>query len=88
VESERAERAADFGPVEYVCKLLGVERGAAMRWFIVLVACLLDPAALMMLFRGKRACLNVQVDRRGPSSAYDQSGRCRGAVLATSSLLV
>ena len=49
VESERAVQAADFGPVEYVSKLLGIGRDTAMRWFIVLVACLLDPAALMLL---------------------------------------
>jgi hypothetical protein len=49
VASERAERAADFGPVAYMSKLLGIERDTAMRWFIVLVACLLDPAALMLL---------------------------------------
>jgi hypothetical protein len=49
VESERMERAADFGPVEYLSKLLGIDRQTAMRWFIVLVACLLDPAAVMLL---------------------------------------
>jgi hypothetical protein len=49
VESERMERAADFGPVEYLSKLLGIDRQTAMRWFIVLVACLLDRAAVMLL---------------------------------------
>lgn len=53
VESERAVQAADFGPVEYLRKLLGIERNTAMRWFIVLVACLLDPAAFAA--GGKRA---------------------------------
>jgi hypothetical protein len=52
VESERAERGADFGPVEYLSKLLGIERQTAMRWFIVVVACLLDPAAVMLLVAG------------------------------------
>jgi hypothetical protein len=52
VESERAARGADFGPVEYLSKLLGIERQTAMRWFIVLVACLLDPAAVMLLVAG------------------------------------
>jgi hypothetical protein len=52
VESERAARGADFGPVEYLSKLLGIERQTAMRWVIVLVACLLDPAAVMLLVAG------------------------------------
>jgi len=52
VESERAARGADFGPVEYLSKLLGIERQTAMQWFIVLVACLLDPAAVMLLVAG------------------------------------
>jgi hypothetical protein len=49
VDCERTARAADRGPVEYLSKLLGIERDTAMRWFIVLAACLLDPAALMLL---------------------------------------
>jgi hypothetical protein len=49
VESERAVQAADFGPVLYLSRLMGVETDAALRWFIVVVACLLDPAALMLL---------------------------------------
>jgi hypothetical protein len=49
VDNERAGRAADFGPVEYLSKLIGANRDVAMRWFIVLIAGLLDPAALMLL---------------------------------------
>jgi hypothetical protein len=37
LDNERAEQA------------VGADRDTAMRWFIVLVACLLDPAALMLL---------------------------------------
>jgi hypothetical protein len=43
VEGERAEQAADSGPVRYLSKLIGVDQDAAMRWFVLCVACLLDP---------------------------------------------
>jgi hypothetical protein len=54
LENERSEITVDFGPVEYLSKLLGIERDTVMRWFIVLVACLLDPAALMLLLAASR----------------------------------
>jgi hypothetical protein len=53
-QNQRAEQGADFGPVEYLSKLMAVEREVAMRWFIVLVACLLDPAALLLLLAASR----------------------------------
>ena len=59
VASARAVRAADFGPVEYLSKLVGIDTQTAMRWFTVLVACLLDPAAVMLL---------VAASARGPSA--------------------
>jgi hypothetical protein len=49
VETERAEQAADYGPLEYLSKLIGADRDAVMRWFIVCVAVLLDPLALTLL---------------------------------------
>jgi hypothetical protein len=64
VENERAEQAVDFGPVEYLSKLIGIERDTAMRWFIVLVACLLDPAALMLLLAATRDSNFFRIGRR------------------------
>jgi hypothetical protein len=49
VENELSQFAADFGPVEYLSRLIGIERETAMRWFIVLVAALLDPLAVVLL---------------------------------------
>jgi hypothetical protein len=43
VENERAEQAADFGPVRYLSKLMGADQEAVLRWFIVMIAVLLDP---------------------------------------------
>jgi hypothetical protein len=49
VANERSDHAADFGPVEYLSKLVGVEPESVMRWFVFCVACLLDPLALTLL---------------------------------------
>jgi hypothetical protein len=49
VENERSQFAADFGPVEYLSRLIGIERETTMRCFIVLVAALLDPLAIVLL---------------------------------------
>jgi hypothetical protein len=49
VANERTDHAADFGPVDYLSKLVGVEPESVMRWFVLCVACLLDPLALTLL---------------------------------------
>jgi hypothetical protein len=49
VAGERAKVEADFGPVRYLAALLGAEDEAVMRLFILLVACLLDPLAIVLL---------------------------------------
>ena len=49
VENERTELSADSGPVLYLSKLVGIEQETVMRWFIVLVAALLDPLAIALL---------------------------------------
>jgi hypothetical protein len=49
VENERSGLEADAGPVRYLSKLIGIDQDTAMRWFIVLVAALLDPLAVVLL---------------------------------------
>jgi hypothetical protein len=49
VESERSRLAADSGPVRYLSKLIGIDQDTATRWFVLFVALLLDPLALVLL---------------------------------------
>jgi hypothetical protein len=54
VERARIEGAgkkveADLGPVKYLGALLDTDSDTALRWFILVVACLLDPLAVLLL---------------------------------------
>ena len=49
VQGERAKLAADSGPVHYLASLIGCDDEAMLRWFILLVAVLLDPLAVALL---------------------------------------
>jgi hypothetical protein len=49
VESERRIVEADLGPVRNLATLLGPDDEAGLRWFILAVALLLDPAAVPLL---------------------------------------
>lgn len=49
IASERQRLAADLGPIKYLAALLGVSDVALLKWFVALVACLLDPLALTLL---------------------------------------
>jgi hypothetical protein len=49
VDGERKAVEADLGPVRYLATLLGSTHEATMRWFILVVALLLDPAAVLLL---------------------------------------
>ena len=49
VEGQRKLAQADLGPALYLATLLGVSPDAMLRAFILLVACLLDPAAVLLL---------------------------------------
>ena len=40
---------ADLGPVRYLATLIGSSDEQTMRWFILVVALLLDPAAVLLL---------------------------------------
>jgi hypothetical protein len=49
VQGERKAVEADLGPVRYLATLVGATDEATMRWFILVVALLLDPAAVLLL---------------------------------------
>jgi hypothetical protein len=49
IENERDGLAAESGPVRYLSKLIGVDQDTATRWFVLFVALLLDPLALVLL---------------------------------------
>jgi hypothetical protein len=50
VDGERKSIEADLGPVRYLATLLGTTDETTMRLFILVVALLLDPAAVLLLF--------------------------------------
>jgi hypothetical protein len=49
VQGERKTVEADLGPVRYLAQLIGASNDVVMRWFILTVALLLDPAAVLLL---------------------------------------
>ncbi len=54
VEGERRVVDADLGPVRYFATLLGQADEVVLRWFILVVALLLDPAAVLLLLASTR----------------------------------
>jgi hypothetical protein len=54
VEGERRTVEADLGPVRYLATLLGAADEVVLRWFILVVALLLDPAAVLLLLAATR----------------------------------
>jgi len=59
LSAHRRVAAAELGPVKYLAALVGVQDNEMLRWFVLLVACLLDPAAILLLLvasRGRRSC--------------------------------
>ena len=46
---ERKKVEADLGPVRYLATLLGADSEAVLRMFILVIALLLDPAAVLLL---------------------------------------
>jgi hypothetical protein len=55
VEGERHTVEADPGPVKYLAKLFGAGDQDVLRWFILVVAVLLDPAAVLLLLAASSA---------------------------------
>jgi hypothetical protein len=54
VEGQRKVAEADLGPVRYLAKLLGAGDQDVLRWFILVIALLLDPAAVLLLLAATR----------------------------------
>jgi hypothetical protein len=54
VDGDRRAAEADLGPVRYLATLLGADDQDVLRWFILVVAVLLDPAAVLLLLAATR----------------------------------
>jgi hypothetical protein len=54
VEGERRKVEADLGPIRYLATLIGANDQDVLRWFILVVAMLLDPAAVLLLLCATR----------------------------------
>jgi hypothetical protein len=54
VDGDRKVAEADLGPVRYLATLLGAGDQDVLRWFILVVAILLDPAAVLLLLAATR----------------------------------
>jgi hypothetical protein len=55
VDGERRKVAeADLGPLRYLATLIGAGDQDVMRWFILVLAVLLDPAAVLLLLAATR----------------------------------
>src|SRR5258708_557425 len=55
LSAQRRVAAADLGPVRYLAVLAGVPADDMLRWFLLLVSCLLDPAAVLLLLAATSA---------------------------------
>jgi hypothetical protein len=55
IDGERKVVEADLGPVRYLATLLGAGDQDVLRWFILVVALLLDPAAVLLLLAAASA---------------------------------
>jgi len=55
IDGERRTIEADLGPVRYLATLLGADSETALRWFVLVVALLLDPAAVLLLLAAASA---------------------------------
>jgi hypothetical protein len=49
IDGQKKPAEADLGPVRYLATLLGADSETALRWFVLVVALLLDPAAVLLL---------------------------------------
>jgi hypothetical protein len=53
IDGERRTAEADLGPVRYLAALIGAGDQGVLRWFILVVAVVLDPAAVLLLPSGR-----------------------------------
>ncbi len=63
VEGVRRTVEADLGPVKYLATLIGATDQDVLRWFILAVALLLDPAAVLLLLASTRQSIHLQAPR-------------------------
>jgi hypothetical protein len=54
VDGKRRTVEADLGPVRYLATLISQPDAVVIRWFILAVALLLDPAAVLLLLAATR----------------------------------
>ena len=54
IEKAAVEGEADLDPVRYLATLIGADNETVLRWFILVVAVLLDPAAVLLLLAATR----------------------------------
>jgi hypothetical protein len=54
IEGQRKVAEADLGPIRYLATLIGAGDQDVLRWFILVVALLLDPAAVLLLLAATR----------------------------------
>jgi hypothetical protein len=54
VDGERRKIESELGPVRYISALIGAADETVMRWFILAVALILDPAAVVLLLAASR----------------------------------
>jgi hypothetical protein len=54
VDGDRKVAEADLGPVRYLATMIGAGDQDVLRWFILVIALLLDPAAVLLLLAATR----------------------------------
>jgi hypothetical protein len=54
LQAARKVAEADLGPVRYLATLLGAGDQDVLRWFVLVVSSLLDPAAVLLLLAATR----------------------------------
>ena len=54
VDADRKVADADLGPVRYLATSIGAGEQDVLRWFILVVSILLDPAAVLLLLASAR----------------------------------
>jgi hypothetical protein len=54
IEGQAKVAQADLGPIRCLAKMIGADDQDVMRWFILVIAVLLDPAAVLLLLAASR----------------------------------
>jgi hypothetical protein len=67
---------ADLGPVRYLTELLGVGEDIALRVAILVLACLLDPFAVLLLLC---ATAQTNINRAGRTPGTEEINQCRSS---------